>query len=230
MRTLVSLAWTPLSRTTNTQIIPPPQILWQLKEEPPKTCLAYVFLNSWWRWRRKCFSSFSSIQWPSHPSRLCLTVLHSSPKPTPQLCCFPARRAAGPQGRRAAFWASLLRRCHCLSWNASSPPLARGGVAGGSPLSYKAALNALSLPSMADILESREQPGMSNTKPVSLVAAVVLVLAAAVVMGIIVIRFGHAPRARHCPMCFSHVSSLILPITLHHRWYHLQFIDEEIEA
>ena len=103
-------------------------------------------------------------------------------------------------------------------------------MAGGSPLSYKAALNALSLPSMADILESREQPGMSNTKPVSLVAAVVLVLAAAVVMGIIVIRFGHAPRARHCPMCFSHVSSLILPITLHHRWYHLQFIDEEIEA
>ena len=112
-----------------------------------------------------------------------LPQTHSSTLPLPSS---QGRRAAGPQGRRAAFWASLLRRCHCLSWNASSPPLARGGVAGGSPLSYKAALNALSLPSMADILESREQPGMSNTKPVSLEAAVVLVLAAAVVMGIIV--------------------------------------------
>lgn len=84
---------------------------------------------------------------------------------------------------------------------------------------------------MADILESREQPWVCNTIPVVAVATVALVAAAAVVTVIMAIRFiGHMPRARHYPMCFSHVLSLILPVTLHHRWYHLQLEDEETEA
>lgn len=159
------------------------------------------------------------------PFQALLTVLPSSPKPTPQLCRFPAQGL--PLGFSTLQVPLPLLECFLftLGWGVEAAEV------GGVPSPYKAALNALSLPSVADILESKEQPGMSNIKRVSVVAAVVLALAAAVVTGIIVICFiGQVPRARYYPVCVSHVLSLILPITLHHRWYLLQFIDEKIEA